>query len=133
MATLEKNLSQLIEELGLASTNVQDPSGYFSLTFKENLTIFLRDLSPGFALKALICPLPEKGREDLFIYLMKANLLGQGTGDQILGADPNEKFLTLSRTISYEIDYINFKEILENFVNYFAFWKGEIQNKQRSV
>jgi len=132
MATLEKNLSQLIEEFGLSPLEPKDSSGHFSLSFKEDLTIFLRDLSPGFSLIAQLAPLPERDREDLFIYLMKANLLGQGTGDQILGADPNEKFLTLSRTISYEVNYINFKEILENFVNYFAFWKGEIQNKQRS-
>jgi hypothetical protein len=129
---LQKYLSQLIEEIQLPPLEPQNANGFFSLSFKDDLTLFLRDLSPGFIITANIATLPEKEREDLFIYLMKANFMGQGTADQIFGVDPNEKFLTLSRTISYEVNYADFKEILETFVNYLAYWKNEIQNKQRT-
>ena len=70
----------------------------------------LRDLEPGVAMQAKICPCPEKKQEELFIFLMRANFLGQGTGGARIGLDSEEKFLTLSLGLPYEMNYQGFKE-----------------------
>jgi len=71
-------------------------------------------------------------KEEAFIYLMKANLLGQGTGNQVLGLDPEEKTLTLSCIIPYDMDYREFKERIEDFVNYLDYWRLEVKNLQKA-
>ena len=42
--------------------------------------------------------------------------------------DPDEKYLTLSYPIHYEVNYRIFYDKLEDFVNYLSFWRYEIQN-----
>lgn len=126
---LEQQITQLVEELGLPPSS-KDPNGYFQIAFSNNLKISLKDLSPGFSILSFLSPIPTQNKEEAFSYLMKANFLGQGTGEQIIGIDQDEKFLTLSRTISYEVNYPKFKEILEEFVNYLAYWKDETKKMQ---
>ena len=70
---------------------------------------------------------PTEKRELIFTHLMKANLLGDGTGGATIGLDNDEKFLTLSYVMPYESNYENFKEQLEDFVNYLLFWEEEIK------
>ena len=91
-----------------------------------NYLIALKDLDPGVAMQAKIDPCPPKRREDLFIYLMRANLLGQGTGGARIGIDQDEKFLTLSLGLPYEMNYQIFRETVEDFVNYLIYWQGEV-------
>jgi hypothetical protein len=91
-----------------------------------NDTVSVKDLEPGMALHAQMCTLPTKKKEELFMYLCRANLLGQGTGGCRIGIDEKEKFLTLSLGLPYEMNYQTFKETLEDFVNYVYFWKAEV-------
>lgn len=95
--------------------------------------IAVKDLNPGLSLHARICPCPEKKREALFIYLMRANLLGQGTGGARIGLDPEEKFLTLSLGLPYEMNYQSFKETVEDFANYLLHWRGEVAKFEKEV
>lgn len=91
-----------------------------------NETITIKDLDPGIAMHAEICEAPKNKKEELFIFLMRANLLGQGTGSNRIGLDQNEKFLTLSLGLPYEINYQTFKETVEDFVNYVIYWREEV-------
>lgn len=75
---------------------------------------------------ARVANCPTLKREDLFIYLMRANLLGQGTGGSRIGLDANEKVLTLSLGLPYEMNYKIFKERFEDFVNFILYWREEI-------
>jgi len=127
---IEQHITHLIEDLGLPALAPKDSNGYFKLPLQGDLIISLKDLSPGFALVSSIGSLPNQNKEELLIYLMKANFLGQGTGEQIIGMNPDEKFLTLSRSITYEINYQKFKEILEDFTNYLIYWNGEVKRMQ---
>ncbi len=92
----------------------------------EDVEVALKDLDPGVAMQGQICVCPRARREELFIHLMRANLLGQGTGGSRIGIDPDEKFLTLSLGLPYEMNYKIFKESLEDFVNYLIYWREEI-------
>jgi len=58
---------------------------------------------------------------------MHANLLGQGTGGAALGWEEDENLLTLSLAIPYEINYTEFKQNVEEFANFTAYWKEELK------
>ncbi|NGX34000.1 MAG: hypothetical protein K1060chlam1_00345 [Candidatus Anoxychlamydiales bacterium] len=104
----------------------QEKDKSYSIEITKDLEVKIFDLDPGFYFHANIIHLPDEKKEDLFIYLMRANLLGQGTGRCRIGLDMEEKFLTLSYLIDYEVNYIEFKEKLEDFTNYINYWKKEI-------
>ncbi len=97
---------------------------FVSISPQESVTI--RELKPGAHFHATIGNLPGGNREDLFMYLMQANYLGQGTGGSVIGLDPSENFLTLSLSIVYEMNYRIFKDKLEEFFNYLSYWREEL-------
>jgi hypothetical protein len=118
-------LETLCKELAIESIPKLNEQKIYPFRLGKDL-IALKDLDPGMALQAQICPCPQKKKEDLFIYLMRANLLGQGAGGARIGLDPDEKFLTLSLGLPYELNYQTFKETIEDFVNYLIYWQNEI-------
>lgn len=98
----------------------------FVFPISDTISAKCVDLEPGCAFSADICQCPKARKEDLFIWLMRANLLGQGTGGCRIGLDKDEKVLTLSLGIPYEIDYRVFRERFEDFVNFVLYWREEI-------
>jgi hypothetical protein len=130
---IEDYLTKLCNHLKITPIPEENDDHVFVFNFTEEITLFLQDLSPGCYVRSTICPCPDKNKEDLFIYLMKANLLGQGTNGAVISIDEEEKFLTLSLTLSYEVNYQEFKESLEDFVNYILFWREEIDKIQKAA
>lgn len=126
MTMLEQNLKQLATDLELEKAPEKDEKGGYSLLLNPELTVRLRELDPGVYLSAHIGPCPMKRREDLFILLMKANFLGTGTGGSAIGLDEDEKFLTLSLALPYDMNYKMFREVIEDFTNYRDYWREEI-------
>lgn len=98
----------------------------FLFNFDE-LQIEIKKIEKTLYFYSKITPCPEEKKEDLFSYLMKANLLGEGTGNGAIGLDNNEKFLTLTHKMPYEENYQVFKEAVEDFVNYLFYWEEEIK------
>jgi len=117
-----KKISEVLE-IDLPS---QEKDKSYIIEITKDLEVKIFDLEPGFYFHANIIQLPNEKKEDLFIYLMRANLLGQGTNRSRIGLDMEEKFLTLSYLIDYEVNYVEFKEKLEDFTNYINYWKKEI-------
>lgn len=89
--------------------------------------IELKYLDPGVLIFCTISQIPEKDLEVFFMHAMSANYLGQGTGRGWLSLDGSEKFLTLSLAFPYEANYVEFKEILEEFMNYYLYWKEQVE------
>jgi hypothetical protein len=100
---------------------------------REGVDILLQEMEMGVYLHATIIACPQSKKEDLFLYLMRANLLGRGTGGTSIGLDRQEKFLTLSRSLAYELNYTEFKERLEDFVNYLLYWREEIEKFEKQA
>jgi hypothetical protein len=121
---LREHLEKLCKELAVDLPKLNEHKA-FPLRLGTDL-IAIRDLNPGLALQAQICAIPTKKKEELFIYLMRANLLGQGTGGSRIGMNSEEKFLTLSSGLPYELDYRIFREAIEDFVNYVIYWRDEV-------
>ena len=117
-------LEKLCTELSIAIP-IPNEKKMFSLRFGP-AEILLFDLRPGVSMSGEIgaCPIGQK--EDIYMYLMRANLLGQGTGGARIGLDANEKNLTLSLGLPYEMNYKAFKEAFEEFLNHLIYWQGEL-------
>lgn len=129
---LKEMLEKLSNEISVPMPKADAQKNYL-FVINPQISIFISDLKPGFSLSAKAALCPDKKREDLFIYLMRANFLGQGTGGARLGMDADEKFLTLSHGFPYEMNYQHFKESVEDFVNYVVFWRDEIAKFEKEA
>ncbi len=130
---LEQLLRKLIDDMELGQMPIKDEQGIYLLNLSSEMQISLKELDPGACFHAPLSLLQIPKREELMIYLMKANFLGQGTGGSVIGLDENEKFLTLSLVLPYDMNYKSFKDSLEDFANYVDYWREElIQFKKAS-
>lgn len=123
-------IEKLCEDLDIEIPKKEKDKSY-RIQIADDIEVQIWSTDPGFYFHSNIAFCPEQKREDLFIYLMKANLLGQGTGKGRIGIDDEEKFLTMSYDMAYEIKYREFKEKLEDFVNYVSYWKQEIEKHKK--
>ncbi len=123
---LEQLLQTFIDEMELGEMPAQDDQKAYLVKISSEMHVSIRQMQPGIFFHSPLAPLLEQKREDLFIFLMKANFLGQGTGGGAIGLDDAEKFLTLSLVIPYDMNYQTFKESLEDFANYVDYWREEI-------
>ena len=133
MIEIERLLERLAEELRLPHLPEKDQQGSYALILEPSYKIELTPLDPGIFMSSPIGPYPKEGNQEaLLIYLMKANLLGQGTGGASLGLNADETLLTLSRSLPFEVSFKEFHDALEDFLNYIDYWKEEIQKLQAS-
>lgn len=121
-----KHLIQLSEDLEIHPSPAKDDAGFFHFPVNGSLSITVMQLDPGVLLTSPIAPCPAKKKELLFIKLMKANLFGQGTLGAAIGLSLDEKLLTLSLAMPYEMDYRAFKEAFEDFANIVDYWRVEV-------
>ena len=128
---LQKFIETLCIGLSISPIPKLNAQKSLSLQLNDMIEVDLRDLDPGVAMRSKIGPCPEKRREDLLIFLMRANLLGQGTAGARIGLEADEKTLTLSLGLPYEMNYQAFKQHLEEFVNYLVYWRGEVAKFER--
>ena len=126
---LKSHLSDLKKHLGIEFIEGKNEStGYYILYIPQNQEIWIKEKENIIYFKSIITTLDiPANREDFFIYLMKANFLGQGTGGSIISIDPDEKFFYLSLCITYDINYKIFRDKLEDFTNYLDYWRSELK------
>ena len=123
---LEQFLQTLCKELSISPVPEKNKEHAYLFHFNPTIDVQLHELHPGIGMSTDLLPLPKEKREPLFIWLMRANVLGNGTGGCRIGLDANEKLLTLSLGLAYEINYSIFKERFEDFINYVIYWREEI-------
>ena len=130
---LEQYLQNLCSDLELPSPAPKDENKQYFLMLPPQIKVSLKELDPGYYLHATIGPCPTLKKEDLFIFLMKANFLGQGTGGSTIGLSDDENFLTLSLAIPYDMNYKSFRDTIEDFTNYIDYWKDELMRHQKAA
>lgn len=121
---LENLLRALCKEL-LIEMPEKSKDGSFFLSLSDSINVEFQQDENTIYLKAKIAPLSEKKREDTLLHIMRANLLGQGTGGFRIGLNPDEKTLTLQGCLPYDINYAPFKDRVEEFVNFVSYWQEE--------
>ncbi len=123
---LKNLLEQLQEKFPALETPEEVEVGVYRLEIPPQNKIVVKDLDPGIYYYSQIGPFQAQKKEDLFISLMEANFLGQGTGGSVIGLDKEEKHFTLSCAIPQQLNFLMFKESLEDFVNYLSYWREEL-------
>ncbi len=130
MATESSKLAPLLQEfaeaLELEMPIFDEKKRTVQMAISPVHTIDFHELPKGVSMSARIGECPPKNKEDFYLLLMRANFLGQGTGKSVIGMDQEEKYLTLSSFIPYEMDFKKFKETVEDFVNFVDYWKDEL-------
>ena len=126
---LEELLKKLCKELKINTPTIDKERRYL-LNFNKKISITAMEQKPDIFLQSSITKAPSERKEEIFSHVMRGNLLGQGTGDTVIGIDEKEKFFTLSFTLPWEINYSDFRDKIEDFINYLIFWKKEIETIQ---
>ncbi len=119
-------VQKICAELSIPLATQIDSKNIYQIKLGSKTPIDCVDLLPGLGLRAPIAAIPNRRKEEIFVYVMRANLLGQGTALSRIGMDKQEKSLTLSLGIPYELDYRSFREAFEEFANHLIYWRAEI-------
>ncbi|MCF7806240.1 MAG: type III secretion system chaperone [Simkaniaceae bacterium] len=127
---IEQYLNKFAIEYGLADLYEKPGAKIFSLDL-DHRSIHLLMTERGFLLHGSVGVLPENDAEPLLLFLLNANYLGQGTGSSTLGLKPDTQTLTLTMPVEYEISYPEFKDVLEEYLNYYDYWIEEILEKTK--
>lgn len=130
---LQEQLQILTQGLGLPPVGPLDADRGVLLALAPELEVWLQELDPGVSFWAVIAPCPARNREALFLHLMKANFLGMGTGGGAIGLDREEKFLTLSHLIPYDMSDKALRDKLEDFVNFVEYWRAHVERHQQEA
>lgn len=128
---IQQYTEQLSETLDLKEKLHADENKIYTLRLSEDLVIQYADLEPGLSLMSYLEPLIEENRETLLMALMRVNLFGKASGGGVLGYNPESRLLTFMLTFPYKLAYKEFKEALEDFVNYVELWKEELKKVER--
>ncbi len=123
---LQEFVKRMCFDLGIGEVPIISPQKTVAFILNPEVNVLFTELDPGISMQAAIAPCPEKKKEDLFMLLMSANFLGQGTAGSRIGLDRQEKLLTLSLGLPYELEYSTFKQHVEDFVNYLVYWRERI-------
>jgi hypothetical protein len=128
---LQEFIEQICSELTIEPVPKLNARKKTLFTLNEDIKIDFTELDPGISMQTIICPCPEKRKEELFMFLMNANFLGQGTGGARIGLDRQEKFITLCLGLPYELPYQGFKKHLEDFANHLIYWRAQMIQFER--
>ena len=124
---LDNHLEALYKELGIPATLEQGEDKSYVIQIEAKAQMTVRELFPGMLYSAAIGPLPEEEKEESYMRLSSANLLGRATGRSRLGIIGKEIVLTLY--IPDDVSYRDFKEDVEEFANYVDYWNEELKRK----
>lgn len=126
---LEQMIEKLAKEFELDGKSLaSEVPGAYALPLEEGLTIMISEISNGFQLKCSVAPYPKAREEEFLTQAMLANLFGQGTMGAALGLTMDGNTLTLTLPVDYPVDYKEFREIVEDFINSVDFWHEEALN-----
>lgn len=125
---LETFIPQLVKDLQLGNASLATGvPGIYALPIDRGVAINITEVPNGVMLTCNFALYPIAQQETFATTALLGNLFGQGTRGAVLGLTPDGKTLTLTQVIEYHIEYRNFKEILEDFINMVDFWRDEAQ------
>ena len=126
---LQDHLRELENKLEIKLKNPPNEPGIFIFEVDEEITVYIHDLEEGTYITCQLCEVPSKNREDIFILLSELNLMGQGSLGSIFGITEDSKYLTINHLIDYDVGFLQFYEVLEDFVNIAKITLDEIRAK----
>jgi hypothetical protein len=126
---IEQFMEKLSREMELDEPLKAQIPNVYTIPLDEGFSVTVTSPSADhFALSSELGSLPSVNKEAFFTQLLLANLFGQGTHGSILGIDIDASILKLNREIDYYIEYKEFRDIVEDFINIADFWRQEAIN-----
>lgn len=125
MENLNEFIKKLSYEMELEEPLKAEMKGFYTLPLGDGVTVAISKGELGLSFFSEICKCPTLKREEFLTELMHANLFGQGTSDAILGLTTKGDKITLRRDLAHEVDYQEFSDILEDFINTIDYWIRE--------
>lgn len=125
---LDDHMKKLQKEMELTQPLNTDLPGVYALPLEEGLTVIVTSMGSGCVLTCNMIACPKQREEDFYSTALLGDLFGQGTGGAVLGLSEDGNMLTLSKAIDYNIEYKDFKDLLEDFINSVDFWRQEVLN-----
>ncbi len=123
---LPQFITQLKTDLGLEQALDANEDGSFSLRFEPEIDVLVKeDQDAVISFFTKLADLPQLQVEEYLLRTMIANLFGRETGGSILGLDNEGKRVVLLDFLEREHNYTNFRDRLEDFVNYAEAWRLE--------
>lgn len=126
-------IKQLANDLELEEPLEADGHGFYTIAFSKSIHVSIRALETGFYFVAVLGECPARNCEEFFIFAMQSNLFGIGTGGGVIGLNDEGKLLTLTLISPYQMSYRQFKEHVEDFVNWVDLWQKKVHDAQINV
>ena len=126
---LENHLKQLSSQFSFPINLDKDVEGCVYMQIDQQTVLALKELSKGFVCKSDVSLLPPGDQEDLLSLLMRANYIGQGTKGGVLALNETAQMIIFISSITHEYNFREFKEKIEEFVNYLNYWKTKIKDE----
>ncbi len=122
---LDSYMQQLGKDMELEDSLATEVPGVYAIPLDEDLNVLITEIPRGFELTCTVCDSPNQSLEEFYTQALFANLFARGTEGCVLGLDATGEQVTLSRQIDYEINYQEFRDIIEDFLNSVEFWIDE--------
>lgn len=121
---IERFIEQLCRELELPAIDSKS-KGVYVLPLEEDLSITISEANAVINFHSNIAALPSQGQDEFLEKMLLGNLFGQATYGAVLGLDEEGNSLLLQRTVDYPVEFRQFRDILEDFINAADFWRQE--------
>lgn len=122
---LEPLLKELEKEYQLKKPFDQIARGVFVIPLDDDIQLYISQNNDGILFNATLIEAPIGKEEELYMTLLHANLMGQGTKGALLALTDDARKLTLSRLIEYDPSFNDFKDMLDDFIDSVDFWCEE--------
>jgi hypothetical protein len=119
-------IEQLSKDLILSHHSLREGEGKHVLQLGNDLTASITLREGDFFLQGMLGACPASNAEEFLCTLMHANLFGQGTHGAVIGMSDSGNMLTFSQALPAPPNYPQFKEKLEDFINYLELWQGKV-------
>jgi len=122
---LERFMEGIAKELQLDRPLEPSAPGVFVLPLDAMAVIEVSLLQRNYLLRSAVAPCPKQQQEEFYTQMLLANLFGQGTAGATLGLSSDGETIILSHLLSGDIDYREFRDAVEDFMNSVDFWRSE--------
>lgn len=123
---LDQYMEKLSRDMELEGPLKAQIPNVYTIPLEEGFKVTIAETSADhLTLSSTIGTCPTMGKEAFFTQLLLANLLGQGTRGAVLGMDIEANEVTVTQNIDYHVEYKDFRDIVEDFVNIADFWRQE--------
>lgn len=124
-------MQELAKEWELDGSLPQEVPGVYLVPLEDGVSFTVATQNTGagregIVLQSSLAAVPKGKEESLYSHALLGNLFGQGTKHAVLGLNENASLLTLSRFIDYDVNFQEFREAIEDFINTMDFWREEV-------